>query len=281
MAPAAAPDVVCLQELKATDASFPRGCHPGRRLRRRLAGTEDLERRRDPRARTPNADPDRDELPGDPADPQSRYIEAAVGGVLIACIYLPNGNPQPGPKFDYKLAWFERLIAHAAEFMPRACRRSSPATTTSSRPIWTSTRPSPGRTMRCCSRRAGRRSSACCNQGWTDAIRTLHPVGPDVHVLGLQAGSMAARRRPPPRPPPAEPAAAQAAWRRPGSTATSAARSAPAITRRPGSCSAEFRWPRRWAAAAKPRSSSTRRHRHRRPPSRRSIDSRLPRPSGW
>jgi exodeoxyribonuclease III len=56
-----------------------------------------------------------DTLPGDLADTQSRYIEAAVKGVLIGCIYLPNGNPQPGPKFHYKLAWFERLIKHAAE----------------------------------------------------------------------------------------------------------------------------------------------------------------------
>ena len=53
-------------------------------------------------------------LPGDQTDTQSRYIEAAVQGVLIGCLYLPNGNPQPGPKFTYKLAWFERLIAHAA-----------------------------------------------------------------------------------------------------------------------------------------------------------------------
>jgi hypothetical protein len=52
-------------------------------------------------------------LPGDAADKQSRYIEAAVDGVLIACLYLPNGNPQPGPKFDYKLAWFDRLKRHA------------------------------------------------------------------------------------------------------------------------------------------------------------------------
>jgi exodeoxyribonuclease-3 len=52
-------------------------------------------------------------LPGDPADAQSRYLEAAAHGVIVGCLYLPNGNPQPGPKFDYKLAWFERLIAHA------------------------------------------------------------------------------------------------------------------------------------------------------------------------
>ena len=59
----------------------------------------------------------RDELPGDPADRQSRYIEAAVAGVLVASLYAPNGNPQPGPKFDYKLAWHARLAAHAAELL--------------------------------------------------------------------------------------------------------------------------------------------------------------------
>jgi exodeoxyribonuclease III len=69
-----------------------------------------------------DADPivTRTELPGDPSGAQSRYIEAAVKGVLAASIYLPNGNPQPGPKFDYKLAWFERLGAHAATLMAAA-----------------------------------------------------------------------------------------------------------------------------------------------------------------
>ena len=57
----------------------------------------------------------RRELPGDPKDDQSRYLEAAVNGLIVGCLYLPNGNPQPGPKFDYKLAWFERLIRHAQE----------------------------------------------------------------------------------------------------------------------------------------------------------------------
>ena len=56
-------------------------------------------------------------LPGDPDDSQSRYIEAAVNGVLVASLYAPNGNPQPGPKFDYKLAWHERLNAHAASLI--------------------------------------------------------------------------------------------------------------------------------------------------------------------
>ena len=56
-------------------------------------------------------------LPGDPADAHSRYIEAAVDGILIGCLYLPNGNPAPGPKFDYKLRWFDRLASHAAELL--------------------------------------------------------------------------------------------------------------------------------------------------------------------
>ncbi|POZ99240.1 exodeoxyribonuclease III, partial [Pseudomonas sp. MWU12-2312b] len=54
-------------------------------------------------------------LPGNDGDSQSRYLEAAVHGVLVGCLYLPNGNPQPGPKFEYKLAWFERLIAYAKD----------------------------------------------------------------------------------------------------------------------------------------------------------------------
>lgn len=56
-------------------------------------------------------------LPGDPEDSQSRYIEAQVNGIIIGCLYLPNGNPFPGPKFDYKLQWFDRLNAHAAELL--------------------------------------------------------------------------------------------------------------------------------------------------------------------
>jgi exodeoxyribonuclease-3 len=106
------PDVACLQELKALDGDFPvaalneagyHGLWKGQRSWNGVAilarGTEPVAVRRD--------------LPGDPSDDHSRYIEAAVNGVLIACLYLPNGNPQPGPKFDYKLAWFERLIEHA------------------------------------------------------------------------------------------------------------------------------------------------------------------------
>ena len=138
----AKPDVVCLQELKASRrgvSRFPRSKRPAtaRCGAARKPGTAS------PSSRA-KAEPVliRDRLPGDAEDTQARYIEAAVNGILVACIYLPNGNPQPGPKFDYKLAWFERL--------DRACRRAamqparpwcSPATTTSCRPKRTSIRP--------------------------------------------------------------------------------------------------------------------------------------------
>ena len=85
------PDVVCLQELKAQDADFP---------------IDDI--------RAAGYGAIWQGLPGDPDDTHSRYLEAAVHGVIVACLYLPNGNPQPGPKFEYKLAWFERFIEHAA-----------------------------------------------------------------------------------------------------------------------------------------------------------------------
>ena len=107
------PDIACLQELKAVGESFPvtelraAGYHAlwrGQRSWNGVAilarGAEPIEIRRD--------------LPGDPADDHSRYLEAAVDGIVVVCLYLPNGNPQPGPKFSYKLAWFERLIEHAA-----------------------------------------------------------------------------------------------------------------------------------------------------------------------
>src|SRR5687768_7776625 len=108
-----APDIACLQELKALDSAFPAAeirkagyaaIWHGQRSWNGVAilvkGAEPIETRRG--------------LPGEPADDQSRYLEAAAHGILVGCLYLPNGNPQPGPKFDYKLAWFERLIRHAA-----------------------------------------------------------------------------------------------------------------------------------------------------------------------
>ena len=107
------PDVACLQELKALDGAFPHaplreaGYHALWKGQRSWNGVAILARGIDPVEI-------RRELPGDPTDEHSRYLEAAVDGVVVVCLYLPNGNPQPGPKFDYKLAWFERLIAHAA-----------------------------------------------------------------------------------------------------------------------------------------------------------------------
>ncbi len=108
----AQPDVVCLQELKCDQNSFPvaaisgAGYHAVWVGQKTWNGVAILAKGRPPEVT-------RTALPGDPDDKQSRYLEAAVNGVLIGCIYLPNGNPQPGPKFDYKLAWFERLIKHA------------------------------------------------------------------------------------------------------------------------------------------------------------------------
>jgi exodeoxyribonuclease-3 len=112
------PDVVCLQELKSTDADFPArviekaGYHSIWLGQKTWNGVAILSREAKP-ILTRNA------LPGDPDDTQSRYIEAAVNGILIGCIYLPNGNPQPGPKFHYKLEWFNRLAAHAKRLLAR------------------------------------------------------------------------------------------------------------------------------------------------------------------
>lgn len=112
----AQPDIVCLQELKAPDERFPAA--PIRDLgyeaiwhgQKSWNGVAIL-------SRTGEIHETRRGLPGDPDDAQSRYIEAAVNGVLVGALYLPNGNPRPGPKFDYKLRWFERLTAHAAELL--------------------------------------------------------------------------------------------------------------------------------------------------------------------
>jgi exodeoxyribonuclease III len=108
----AEPDIVCLQELKAADAKFPAeairhaGYYAACRGETHRIGVAIL-------ARWPPV-VTRMDLPSDSADGQCRYLEAAVNGVLVASIYAPNGNPQRGPKFHYKLAWLKRLNAHAA-----------------------------------------------------------------------------------------------------------------------------------------------------------------------
>ena len=171
------PDVACLQELKALDSAFPvaelreagysaiwRGQRSWNGVAMLARGQAPLEVRR--------------ELPGDPGDDHSRYIEAAVGGIVVACLYLPNGNPQPGPKFDYKLAWVERLIQHAATLVksdhpvllagdfnvvptdfdiynPRSWKKDA-LLQPESRECW----------------------QRLLAQGWTDALRHLHPDEP-------------------------------------------------------------------------------------------------------
>ncbi len=111
---ASQPDVVCLQELRIYPDEFPLDAI-------RDAGYGALWQGQKPRfngvailARDAEPVEIRRALPGDASDTQARYLEAAVGGVVIACLYAPNGNPQPGPKFTYKLAWLDRLVAHAA-----------------------------------------------------------------------------------------------------------------------------------------------------------------------
>jgi exodeoxyribonuclease-3 len=173
----AKPDVVCLQELKTERAAFPAkplreaGYHALWRGERTYNGVAILARGAEP-VET------RDHLPGDATDGQSRYLEAAVNGVLVASVYLPNGNPQPGPKFDYKLAWFERLIAHAAMLYgldaPVVLAGDFNVVPTD-RDIYPSKSWSKDALLQPESRAAFRRLLA---QGWVDAVRARHPDAP-------------------------------------------------------------------------------------------------------
>ena len=112
----AQPDIACLQELKAAEENFPEAALADAGYgaiwdgQKSWNGVAILARDVEPQET-------RRGLPGDSDDAQSRYIEAAIDGILVGCIYLPNGNPAPGPKFDYKLQWFERLKAHAASLL--------------------------------------------------------------------------------------------------------------------------------------------------------------------
>ena len=173
----AQPDVVCLQELKAEDRAFPiaaieaAGYGAVWRGQRTWNGVAILARGASP-VLTRRA------LPGDPADDQARYIEAAVNGVLISSIYLPNGNPQPGPKFGYKLAWFERLIAHAAELMAAGVPvvlAGDYNVVPSEADIWLGHHEQDNALLRPESRTA---FQSLLDQGWTDALRKLQPEGP-------------------------------------------------------------------------------------------------------
>jgi exodeoxyribonuclease III len=173
----AEPDVVCLQELKATDAAFPAAAIEAAGYgsvwqgQASWNGVAILARGADPILT-------RRRLPGDPTDTQSRYIEAAVDGVLIASIYAPNGNPQPGPKFDYKLAWLERLAAHAAELygtgLPVVLAGDYNVVPTDA-DIYPSKSWAKDALLQPQARAAFRR---LLEQGWMDAVRARHPSEP-------------------------------------------------------------------------------------------------------
>ena len=171
------PDVVCLQELKAEQDAFPAdklralGCEAVWRGERAWNGVAILARDRAPVLTRSNLPPESD-------DRQARYIEAAVNGILITSTYLPNGNPQPGPKFDYKLAWFERLITHAAELMKAGLPvvlAGDYIVVPTPQDIYPTRSLDRNALIQPESRQAFARLLA---QGWTDALRRLHPHGP-------------------------------------------------------------------------------------------------------
>jgi exodeoxyribonuclease III len=170
----AEPDIVCLQELKAPQDKFPA---PALRQagygaiwhgQKSWNGVAILARGADP-IETARG------LPGDPDDIHSRYIEAAVNGVIVASIYLPNGNPVPGPKFDYKLRWFERLILRAIELLaldePVVLAGDFNVMPTDL-DVYAPERWRDDALFRPEVRAAFHRLIA---QGWVDAVRTLHP----------------------------------------------------------------------------------------------------------
>src|SRR5262249_1725441 len=171
------PDVVSLQELKADHGGFPvnalrnLGYEAVWQGERSWNGVAILARNHTPVLT-------RSSLPGDPKDHQARYIEAAVHGVLITSIYLPNGNPQPGPKFSYKLAWFERLITHAAELfasgVPVVLAGDYNVVPTP-QDIYPTRSLDNNALIQPESRQAFAR---LLSQGWTDAMRKLCPTGP-------------------------------------------------------------------------------------------------------
>jgi exodeoxyribonuclease-3 len=170
------PDIVCLQELKAADTEFPAeairqaGYHAVWRGEKRWNGVAVLARWAPVVTRM--------DLPGDTPDGQCRYLEAAVNGVLVASIYAPNGNPQPGPKFDYKLAWLKRLNAHAAELYATGAPvvlAGDYNIVSTDLDIYSTKSWDRNALLQPESRAAYRRLLA---QGWTDAIRALHPKEP-------------------------------------------------------------------------------------------------------
>ena len=168
------PEIVCLQELKTSDDKFPAealkavGYDTIWHGQKSYNGVAILARDR-PLQET------RRGLPGDPDDTHSRYLEASVSSLIVGCLYLPNGNPAPGPKFDYKLAWFERLLTYAGSLVnsptpvvlcgdynvvPTPIDAVVPSRWTSDAVFFPESRKAYARLL---------------SQGWTDALRRLYP----------------------------------------------------------------------------------------------------------
>ena len=182
------PAIACLQEIKSQDEGFPAeeferiGYHAiwhGQKSFNGVAiiadGTRPVEVRRG--------------LPGDCDDEQARYLEADVFGLRVVCIYLPNGNPLPGPKFDYKLAWMDRLRAHmktiAAEEVPAIVLGDFNVIPEDS-DVWAPAAMASDALMQPESRDSYRR---LLNDGWTDALATLNPAGGVWTYWDYQAGA--------------------------------------------------------------------------------------------
>jgi exodeoxyribonuclease-3 len=172
---AARPDIACLQEIKTQTETFPADTFEALGWHVLVAGqkgfngvailsrTPLLERRR--------------ALPGDDEDVQARYLEAETAGLVVASIYLPNGNPQPGPKFDYKLAWMDRLVAHAGALLAEGgpvVLAGDYNVIPNDDDIWDPAAMAGDALMQPESRA---RYRALLWQGWTDAVRALHPAG--------------------------------------------------------------------------------------------------------
>nr|WP_199082522.1 exodeoxyribonuclease III [Pedobacter sp. ASV19] len=170
-----APDVACLQELKAPQEKFPEqaikdaGYHAIWHGQKSWNGVAILSRK-------DNIKEIRRGLPGDPEDLHSRYIEALIDGIVVGCLYLPNGNPAPGPKFDYKLHWFERFRLHAAELLSSG----QPVVLTGDYNVMPTELDvyKPERWVDDALFRPETRAAfqKLIDQGWTDAIRKLYPT---------------------------------------------------------------------------------------------------------
>jgi len=184
------PDVACLQEIKTQDEGFPIGDIEAAGYgaiwhgQKGFNGVAILARGETPAEVTRGLD-------GEPEDDHSRYIEADVRGVRIASIYLPNGNPVPGPKFDYKIRWMARLRARAARIMAEevpAVLAGDYNVIPFDRDVWKPAAMAADALMQPESRAAYK---AMLFDGWTDALAARHPQGGVWTYWDYQAGAWA------------------------------------------------------------------------------------------